>query len=361
MRQFFFPAEAPFWLRTVLNSIREALSDIWPTPLRLKDYTTAGLPTASDWKQGLAYDSTLPAVKYSDGSSWVRLMVYNAGAALTKADDTNVTMTLGGSPTTALLAATSLTLGWTGTLAVARGGTGAATFTSGYLLKGNGASAVSVSAVYDDGTNIALGTTTTRQRITLGTTTSTGTATPESIDLGATFSNSAGANHKLKLHYDGSNSYGLGVSSGQLDYAVPSGAAHAFHVAGSERARLTASSLLVGVASTANSERLAVVGGNGIFCRTQYSITSTASDIALGAGMVLLLRDNTNGGTALVLYENAGTPIIVSQTGANFVTAAPAGTQIQLANRTGNLGVSAVMASGQSSTLNVAVLSVDDA
>lgn len=47
-----------------------------------------------------------------------------AGAALTKADDTNVTLTLGGTPTTALLRATSLTLGWTGTLAVSRGGTG---------------------------------------------------------------------------------------------------------------------------------------------------------------------------------------------------------------------------------------------
>lgn len=43
-----------------------------------------------------------------------------SGAALTKVDDTNVTLTLGGSPTTALLAATSLTLGWTGTLAAAR-------------------------------------------------------------------------------------------------------------------------------------------------------------------------------------------------------------------------------------------------
>ena len=41
-------------------------------------------------------------------------------AALTKTDDTNVTLTLGGAPTTALLEATSLTLGWTGTLADSR-------------------------------------------------------------------------------------------------------------------------------------------------------------------------------------------------------------------------------------------------
>lgn len=48
-------------------------------------------------------------------------------AALTKVDDTNVTLTLGGSPTSALLAAASLTLGWTGQLSVARGGSGAST------------------------------------------------------------------------------------------------------------------------------------------------------------------------------------------------------------------------------------------
>ena len=41
-------------------------------------------------------------------------------SALTKTDDTNVTLTLGGTPSTALLQATSLTLGWTGTLADSR-------------------------------------------------------------------------------------------------------------------------------------------------------------------------------------------------------------------------------------------------
>jgi len=46
-------------------------------------------------------------------------------SALTKTDDTNVTLTLGGSPTVALLAATSLTLGWTGQLGLTRGGTNA--------------------------------------------------------------------------------------------------------------------------------------------------------------------------------------------------------------------------------------------
>lgn len=69
---------------------------------------------------------------------------YTTMQALTKTDDANVTLTLGGTPATSLLKAVSMTLGWTGQLSVARGGTGAATLT-GYL-KGNGTSAFTASA-----------------------------------------------------------------------------------------------------------------------------------------------------------------------------------------------------------------------
>lgn len=48
------------------------------------------------------------------------------GAALTRTNDTNVTLTLGGSPATSLVNAASITAGWTGTLSGARGGTGIA-------------------------------------------------------------------------------------------------------------------------------------------------------------------------------------------------------------------------------------------
>ncbi len=46
------------------------------------------------------------------------------GAALTKTDDTNVTLTLTGSPTTALLHASNVAVGWSGQLGLTRGGTG---------------------------------------------------------------------------------------------------------------------------------------------------------------------------------------------------------------------------------------------
>lgn len=51
---------------------------------------------------------------------------FNSAGALTRTNDTNVTLTLGGTPTEALLNATSLTLGWAGTLDPSRGGTGVA-------------------------------------------------------------------------------------------------------------------------------------------------------------------------------------------------------------------------------------------
>lgn len=93
-----------------------------------------------------AIGSTQGSILYRNSSTWVVLVPGTSGnflqtqgaaanpiwaaqaapssAALTKTDDTNVTLTLGGSPTTALLAATSLTLGWTGQLSGTRGGTG---------------------------------------------------------------------------------------------------------------------------------------------------------------------------------------------------------------------------------------------
>lgn len=58
------------------------------------------------------------------------------GAALTKTDDTNLGMTLTGTPTTALLASTNIALNWLGTLGGTRGGTGQSTTTTGDLLVG---------------------------------------------------------------------------------------------------------------------------------------------------------------------------------------------------------------------------------
>ena len=74
---------------------------------------------ASHWTAALRRNTYLAATSAS-----------STGAALTRTNDTNVTLALGGSPSTALLNAASLTLGWTGTLAESRGGTGASSLTA---------------------------------------------------------------------------------------------------------------------------------------------------------------------------------------------------------------------------------------
>jgi hypothetical protein len=118
---FNLPGAPPALKQAVERYIRQVLSFPW----RLWPVATASLPTASTENEGgIVYDETTSQLAYSDGAAWKQIAALGGGAALTKTDDTNVTLTLGGSPTTALLAATSLTLGWTGSLAVARGGTG---------------------------------------------------------------------------------------------------------------------------------------------------------------------------------------------------------------------------------------------
>jgi hypothetical protein len=78
-------------------------------------------------------------------TGWV-LVLATTPAALTKTDDTNVTLTLGGSPSTALINAASITVGWNGLLSVARGGTGIGALTTNGVLYGNNTSAVGITA-----------------------------------------------------------------------------------------------------------------------------------------------------------------------------------------------------------------------
>lgn len=83
----------------------------------------------------LSYVSSVGATAPITSTGGLTPTIGVTAAALTKTDDTNVTLTLGGSPTTSLLAATSLTLGWTGQLGLTRGGTNASlTATAGAVV-----------------------------------------------------------------------------------------------------------------------------------------------------------------------------------------------------------------------------------
>jgi len=82
---------------------------------------------------------------------------------------------------------------------------------------------------------------------------------------------------------------------------------------------------------------LSVTGKAKIITSTAIN-SSTATTVTTQSSGAVLLRDNTNGGTALVITDTTGGLVIVSQVGATtYVTTSPTATQIQVTNSSGNI------------------------
>lgn len=129
------------------------------TPIQLYRTTTAAAtPTAGNLVAGeLAINTTDEKLYFKNTAGTVKLLASSAGAEGT-VTSVNVSggttgLSFSGGPVTS-----SGTITMAGTLGVANGGTGATSLTSGYLVKGNGTSAVTASVVYDTGTNVGIGT-----------------------------------------------------------------------------------------------------------------------------------------------------------------------------------------------------------
>lgn len=88
--------------------------------------------------------------------------------------------------------------------------------------------------------NIGIGTAAPLQRLQVGGNNAVATTGPDAISLGATYSSVAGANPKLRLFDDNTNSgvYGLGVSANQFDFMAPTGTRYVWNVNGAEKMRL---------------------------------------------------------------------------------------------------------------------------
>jgi hypothetical protein len=129
------PSALGDWTR-VNRNIAENFTELSDTPA---NYTSSG-------GYMVMVNSTPDALEFVDPSGY-NLSNFNndliTPAALTKTDDTNVTLSLGGTPATALLQATSISVGWTGTLANSRGGTGTGTYTLGDILWASAANTLS--------------------------------------------------------------------------------------------------------------------------------------------------------------------------------------------------------------------------
>ena len=129
--------------------------------------------------------------------------------------------------------------------------------------KGSGTTDTSVERLrIDSSGRVGIGTTDIRQRLTFGTTTISATATPECIDLGATFSSTAGANMKILTYNDGTIKHGIGVSTASSDYLTASSGAHVFYRGTTEVVRFDSSSRLLVGTSTYDGNARAVIQGN---------------------------------------------------------------------------------------------------
>jgi hypothetical protein len=138
------------------------------------------------------------------------------GAGLTSTNDTNVQITLGGTPANSVLRSVSLTMGWTGQLSVPRGGTGVSTITGVVIGNGTG---VMTGVVGTAGQLIRRDATNSFYEFF----TPTYLSNPMTSLGDIIYGNAAGAPVRLAANSSGSNQYLRSVSSGAPGWASIAG------------------------------------------------------------------------------------------------------------------------------------------
>ena len=148
--------------------------DLILTPNGTGDLVLDGL----NWPQADGTNGQAVTTNGAGQLGWTSFGAPYTASALTSTSDTNVTITLGGTPATALLQATSITMGWSGQLSIARGGT------NNSVLGANGTLAQSNGSIYTF-TTATYPTTTTANRLLYSSATNTVTdlATANSATL----------------------------------------------------------------------------------------------------------------------------------------------------------------------------------
>src|SRR5215472_1758401 len=218
------------------------------------------------------------------------------GSALTKTDDTNVTLTLGGSPSTALLGATSLTLGWTGQLGLSRGGTGidSSTVTDGQLLIGQTTGHSFGLATLTAGSNVTI--TNAGHSITIAAT-GGGGGTPGGSNTQMQYNNSGAFGGVTNLTTDGTNVTALSFGSSVVEkWSTDTGTAGTF---GTLKDSVTNATTGFEVNGAATSGTLLQGNGTNYVASTPTWPTSasTTGFVATSDGTNIVMSPPTMGGS----------------------------------------------------------------
>lgn len=140
--------------------------------------------------------------------------------------------------------------------------------------------------------------------VLFGTAVAAGIPNPLKIQMGGTFSNTAGANPKLEIFWDGADRYGFGVSSNQLDYIAPIGATHNFYINAVKVAEITPTAFKIGGVDVRHARIQSVASAAAVtptFADDQVNVTAQAVALAIANptgtaipshGIVLRIKDN---------------------------------------------------------------------
>lgn len=179
---------------------------------------------------------------------------------------------------------------------VSQGGTGATSLTAGYLVKGNGTSAVTASVVYDDGTNVGIGTSSPGSKLAVGgNPPQAGAIAGVAASGGISLALSDNVNNSLYVKHPAGAGPMLGTDAGgQLVFAT-NGFTEAMRINGSGN---------VGIGTSSPNAKLHVEGGS---VRTSGSyIVSGAGELktSLAGSGIAINTASANG----IAFETGGTP-----------------------------------------------------
>jgi hypothetical protein len=175
--------------------------------------------------------------------------------------------------------------------------------------------------VANSSAKVGIGISSPLQRLQIGSNTIAGTATPDAVSLGGTYSSVAGANPKLRLFDNNAGSvYGLGVSSAQFDFMTPAGTNYVWNVNGIEKMRLdTSGNITVAGNIAAKYQDIAewVESSQGLTAGTVVVLDHTKSNQVVASSQAYDTRvaGVISAQPGITLGEASDTKVLVATTG----------------------------------------------